>query len=409
MKVLIITNYFYPENIIAAFRMNAFAKYFREAGHDVTVITGGDTTRTEEWEGCTVHYVTDPTYRQFIHHQYAGSLRKWSISRIAKAIEYRLTLHTAYLHEKKMMRLALRLIRDNGGFDCILTTGSYGIDSNGVGLELRRKGVKSYWIADFRDEPKFPDPHRWDINRYVLKNYKKLIQDIFDTSDLLLSVSTPLVDMIRASSAHGNVLEIRNGYDYPEVYRDYFQPVFTMSYLGHLYKDVTPDNWFRAFASLIADGQIPADSRIKIVGNPNPVKVPESIRHNVLLLPAVDHDEAVRISIHESDALVMIYSRKKGRKGVYSGKLLDYLATNKPIISIYDPEDVTGALMTETCAGFAVADDDVEGIRDAVLACYRLWENRLSMPRNWELIRTFHRRHQVGLLLDYLRRTTTLR
>lgn len=40
MKVLIISNFFYPNNRIASFRINAFAKYFSEAGNTVTVEIG---------------------------------------------------------------------------------------------------------------------------------------------------------------------------------------------------------------------------------------------------------------------------------------------------------------------------------------------------------------------------------
>lgn len=36
MNALIVSNFFFPNYRIASFRMNAFAKYFREAGHDVT-------------------------------------------------------------------------------------------------------------------------------------------------------------------------------------------------------------------------------------------------------------------------------------------------------------------------------------------------------------------------------------
>ncbi|MDE5731964.1 MAG: hypothetical protein K2H95_02855, partial [Bacteroidales bacterium] len=59
MNVLIISNYFYPQNLIASFRINAFAKYFHEAGHDVTVLTVGDKDIITQWEGCEVHYLKD--------------------------------------------------------------------------------------------------------------------------------------------------------------------------------------------------------------------------------------------------------------------------------------------------------------------------------------------------------------
>ena len=221
-------------------------------------------------------------------------------------------------------------------------------------------------------------------------------------SDLLLSVSKPIVENLKASSAHGHVLEIRNGYDYPEVYDNHFQEHFTMTYLGHFYRNIHPDHWFKAYAELIEEGLLPDDSKIKIVGNHELIRIPESIRKNVIEIPVVPHDEAIRISIHETDALIMIYSNKTERKGIYSGKLLDYLATNKPIISMYDPNEVVGKLMNETKAGFVVRYDDIPAIKNTLMKCFHLWKNREALPRNWDKIKEYHRSHQVGLLIEYL-------
>lgn len=228
------------------------------------------------------------------------------------------------------------------------------------------------------------------------------MQQVYDMSDLILSVSRPLVEDFKKFSSHGNVLEIRNGYDYPEMYDSNFQDHFTMTYLGHFYNNIHPDNWFKAYAELIDDGILPDDGIIKIVGNNEPIEIPENIRRNVIQLPTVPHDEAVRISIYESDVLVMLYSNKAGRKGVYSGKLLDYLATNKPILAMTDPNDVVGELMKETNSGFIVNDNDIPAIKNTITKCYLLWKNKETLPRNWNKIKEYRRSHQVKLLIDYL-------
>lgn len=60
MRVLIISNWFYPNNVIAAFRIEAFAKYFQLAGHSVTVVTEGEVDETKLWYGCEINYVKNP-------------------------------------------------------------------------------------------------------------------------------------------------------------------------------------------------------------------------------------------------------------------------------------------------------------------------------------------------------------
>ncbi len=52
MKILVIADGFWPRNAISSFRINAFARYLRQAGHSVTVITLGDRYEVATWEGC---------------------------------------------------------------------------------------------------------------------------------------------------------------------------------------------------------------------------------------------------------------------------------------------------------------------------------------------------------------------
>ncbi len=108
----------------------------------------------------------------------------------------------------------------------------------------------------------------------------------------------------------------------------------------------------------------------------------------------------------EADTLVLVHP--KGRKGVYTGKLFDYLATNKPILAICDPNDVIAALLEETQAGFAVDESDVEEIKKMILRCYHIWKNKEVLPRNWDKIRQYTRKRQVEILLEYLSRQDAL-
>lgn len=402
MKILIITNVFHPSNMIGAFRINAFARYFSRAGHDVTVIAEGARDTEERWEGCDVRYVSDPIVRNYSYLSSRIYDGRWSLRRVMKALEYRLTLNSALWSRKALA--ASRRAMAVGHFDVVLSTGGHSMVSHRCALKLKREFPEVYWIADMRDELRMPIV-RYPIallHRLSVRRLKKAMRMTLDLSDLLLSVSKPIVDDLRRDSSHGRVLEICNGYDYPEVYDNCFQEKFTMMYLGRFYPGIYPDNLFGAYIELIAEGRLPTDCVIKIVGNPLKIDIPDALRSNVVEMPIVDHDEAVRMSVEETDVLLMIYSRRAGRKGVYSGKLLDYLATNKPILAISDPGDVVGDLMRDTGAGFAVDEDDIPAIKSAVMECYDMWLNRRTMPRDWDRIKEFRRSRQVGILLDYL-------
>ncbi|MDE6527470.1 MAG: glycosyl transferase [Muribaculaceae bacterium] len=401
MNILIITNVFYPITHIGAFRINAFAKYFQLAGHNVTVIAEGAEDTTAQWEGCEIHYVKDPVIQQYTHSCYTNTTSNHGFFRhLIKALEYRVTLNNSFLWCRKTTTIARNVLLSKN-IDIVLTTGGYDLPSHINALMLKRKGFKFYWIADFRDEPHYSEI-RWHINKLCLHTWKKRTQQILDQYNLLLSVSKPIVEQLRASSAHGNVLEVCNGYDYPEVYDSSFQQRFTMTYLGRFYPEIHPDNWFRAVKELLEERQLPSDIIIKIIGNHEPIKIPDALKNNVIELPAVPHERAIEISINETDTLVMIYSATANRKGIYSGKLLDYLATNKPIIAMYDPDDVAGELIKETCAGYIVRHDDIPAIKDAIMKSFNLWKNKETLNRNWNKIIEYRRSKQVEILLNYL-------
>lgn len=397
MNILIISNSFYPNNKISSFRMNAFAKYFHEAGHDVTVVTEGDCDSTAFWEGCEVHYIKNPVISNQQLRQHLHTPVKWNLQRIFYALEWLLTL------DKRLWRIrtqkCVKMLLDSRKYDVVLTTFPI-LSPHMIALAMRRKGYKFYWIADMRDEMSqiIKQKDRWGVSRRLRGPERRIVNN----ADLVLSVSKPILDGFRKQATHNRFLEIKNGYDYEEVHKSYFQKHFTMGYIGRFNgREINPDNWFKAFSELICEGELPTDSRIKIVGNYVKLNIPDSIKPNVEELDAVIHDEAVRISIYETDVLVMVHPNN-GRRGVYSGKLLDYLATNKPIIAMYDPTDVVGDLMEETKAGFAVDESDIKGIKEAIMKCYHIWQNREVLPRNWDNIRRYSRRYQTHLLLDYL-------
>lgn len=227
-------------------------------------------------------------------------------------------------------------------FDIVLSSYSP-ITSHRIVYRLRKRTSFPFFrIADMRDEmsqyPSISPMRRRRIRRYERRFLKE--------ADLTLSVSAPIVeDFKRLGEGIDKVIEIRNGYDYKEVHRVSFQPVFTMAFIGHFHRTLTPDKWFRAFSGLLASGDIPSSSHIRITGNGSKLSIPESMKPNVLQIKAVPHDEAIKKSL-EADTLVAIHP--KGRKGVYTGKLFDYLATNKPILAICDPNDVIASLPEET-------------------------------------------------------------
>ena len=396
MNILIVSNFFIPNNCIASFRIEAFAKYFREAGHSVTVVTEGDRDESVVWNGCRVYYVEDRVLSESKLKSLRLRRKKWTVRHVVYALQERLTLDPKFLWRFRAYRKVEELI-GNERFDILLS--SYGhLSPHMIAYRLRREMPELYWIADMRDEMSknlfFPS---WGMARRIRPYERKILR----MADLVLSVSEPLVRDFRRLGGHDRVLEITNGYDYEEVHDVSFQPVYTMAFIGRFYGAIDPCHWFEAFSGLVAAGDIPPDSRIDIIGNFKKLSIPENIRANVFQTAEVDHAEAIRRAL-EADTLVLVHP--KGRQGVYTGKVFDYLATNKPILALCDSNDVIAKLLEETGAGFVADEADVEAIKKMVLRCYSIWKKQEVLPRNWDRIRHYTRKKQVQNLLDYLSR-----
>ena len=180
-----------------------------------------------------------------------------------------------------------------------------------------------------------------------------------------------------------------------------------MAYVGNFYGQCFPDKWFRACSELLDERLLPADFNIKIIGGDLTHSrimafVPENMTSNITIIDELPHDEAIKVSATGTDVLVMMHP--SGRKGVYSGKLFDYLATNKPILALYDCNDVAAALIAETNSGFVVDESDNDGIKRLILKCYGMWQRHEVLPRNWDKIRQYTRRNQTHILLDHITR-----
>ncbi len=396
MNILIVSNFFYPNNRIASFRIEAFAKYFRQAGHSVTVVTEGDRDESVVWNGCRVYYVEDYVLSESKSRALQLRNKRWSVNRIVCSLQDRLVLDPKFLWRFKAYRKIERLIKKER-FDILLSSYCH-LSPHMIAYRLRKKMPGLYWIADMRDEmSKNPFLRFWWTARRIRPYERKILR----TADLVLSVSEPLVRDFRRLGGHDRVLEITNGYDYEEVHDVSFQPVYTMAFIGRFYGAIDPCHWFEAFSGLVAAGDIPPDSRIDIVGNFKKLSIPENIRANVFQTAEVDHAEAIRRAL-EADTLVLVHP--KGRQGVYTGKVFDYLATNKPILALCDPNDVIAKLLEETGAGFVADEADVEAIKKMILRCYSIWKNQEVLPRDWDRIRQYTRKKQVQNLLDYLSR-----
>lgn len=254
-----------------------------------------------------------------------------------------------------------------------------------VGSALRRR-LGLPWIADFRDE--------WTSNPWLVASMptawhrrlqRRLEAEVLRTADRVVCVSRPWLDNLRAATpdepeAKFRVLE--NGFD-P---RHFDRPApphpdrFRVVYTGTFYGPRSPRPFFEAVRRLLADGRIPeADLEVLFVGHtanaPALAEIPAACTR---ILEHRPHAEALRLL--DAAAVLLLVIPREGGPGNHTGKLFNYLAAGRPILTLAPEPNVAADLVRESRSGIVVPPDDPSAIADALAALHREWKAGRSRP-----------------------------
>ena len=238
-----------------------------------------------------------------------------------------------------------------------------------LALKLKQEFPHLKWIADMRDEMSF-SPY---IDSKIKSRYQVLEQQIFTYANAITTVSKPILDEFKSMCINDKILfaEIRNGYDFPLEKREINNDVFTLTYVGSFYGDINPINFFKALELFIRNNRN-IELKVQLIGVKTHFEIPKILRGMIEILPVVSHNKAIEC-MKQSDALLLIHP-SNGRKGVFTGKLFEYLGALKPILALTDEEDVAAVLMKKANAGYISDNANIEKIEKNIALLYNTYK-----------------------------------
>ncbi|HQO85694.1 MAG TPA: hypothetical protein PLC30_08230, partial [Bacteroidales bacterium] len=200
---------------------------------------------------------------------------------------------------------------------------------------------------------------------------RNLEKRVLSRADRIITVGKTLASLLAAKTeaVAGKTEILPNGFD-EEDFQGIVSSVperFTITYVGTL----SPAYPVRGFIDAVKDMRINGKQvALQFVGT-----VPEEIR---ALFPAGDegdgprfisyceHPEAIRYMM-SSSLLLLIIPDHSSNRSILTGKIFEYLATEKPILFL-GPEDGDAARLLTLCGYQGIFGyDDVEGIREFIL------------------------------------------
>jgi glycosyltransferase involved in cell wall biosynthesis len=268
------------------------------------------------------------------------------------------------------------------GIDAVLTT-SPPVSVHLIGAAVK-KATGAKWVADLRDTI-VRHPHRSTEGVGALVKQRSragVAQLVARQADVVVAAAESIAEEARELRPSGRVITITNGSDFDDfaglqyVRGDRFRLTHAGSFFGR--RDPRP------FLRALADSRLD-DVTVRFVGDfrPSDREFMEELglADRVELIPYVPRRESLRLQ-RESEALLLLIPEAGGRgRGVLSGKVFEYLAAERPVLAIVPEDGAAAALIRETGAGVVAGPDDVEAIRDALVALHERWRRgELDQP-----------------------------
>ncbi len=432
MRILLVTAYFPPPQNVASLRAQAFARYWSEAGEQVTVLTTGnnddqaDHARSDDgYEVVQVSYDVPRLYRALRRRDLdAQELIANNAGAAALTIRKRGALgrlkdRSGVFSAVRMPDLtdywvkpALAWCRDQEPWDVIVSSsGPY--TAHLVGLELKRIGLARRWVTDFRDL--WVNNHLYPgLFPFTLRE-RRLQQRCLACADLATTVSDELAQTLR-SHTQTDVQVVYNGFESDELDGLGQQKIFPrdgivrLVYTGTLYKDGQDPTPLLQAMRLLKQGKpdVAARFRLVIVGRGHEVWTGLARQYDVAefveAADAVDRADALWMQ-RDADALVLV-DWNDPTAGVLTGKLFEYLALDAPVLVVGGQDGSAIARMVQQSQRGLHLGTDPQRITEALTNLLTA-PTKLSMEPDRDFLATLTRQTQSMRLLEMVRRLAT--
>ena len=426
-KVILIAFYFNQVNEIASKRLRALAKYLPQFGWEPIVIVPdlGFIPKENDDLNCRIIYTE---YEDMFSH-FSNKFKKSKSNDLADSSDFsdskdsiefnddKLKDSTSYSNPIASRAISIAgevfaypdgmkywhesafkeasKIMDDEKIDAIISS-SWPITCHTIAKDLKeRQNIP--WIADLRD--------LWNLNPYVshtfIRNYfeKRLELKTFENADALTTTTDLAAETLSTLHPKSRIVPILSGYDKDDFKfleelvskRDDFSSdspeKLKFIYAGSLYGGKRdPTYLFEAIRQLEDENKLdPSKISIEFYGDSTGL---EDIANRYGLLDIVHiggkiaHEEVLKKQL-DSDVLLLISWDNEKEKMFIPGKIYEYFALKKPVLSIGYNEGSLKDLIEETKVGYHVSS--LESTKEALLDIYNEFVEKGTVELNADM------------------------
>jgi len=434
-KALIITYYWPPSGGSGVQRWMYFCKYLKDFGIEPIVITvdekkasyrftdssfrekieGIEVHRTNTWEPLKLYSrIISGDKQSAIPIGFSGESKPTFFQKLSRAIRGNLFIPDSRVGWVTFALNQAREILSKEEISIIITTGPPH-STHLVGLKLKSE-FSIPWLADFRDPWTDLYYNRFLYRtRFALNKDKKMEQEVLNKADLVLTVGPSMGQhLIQKGGIDAAKLSyIYNGYDetdFKDVEGAVDSECFTICFVGMLTESQPITSFLKGLKHFYSiNHPICKHLKFRIVGNVSRetiqeinTVVPELHVENV---GYVQKKKAVSYML-SADLLFNSLAEMGNSELLISGKLMEYIAANKPILCLGNPKGDAANLLSEFdhCKVFDRNENQL--IIDYLSKIFSFWINKTTFIRKTEKHLLYSRYETTRQLAELIKKYT---
>ena len=258
--------------------------------------------------------------------------------------------------------------------DHIVTTGPpHSMHLIGLGLKKAMPNLK--WVADFRDPWSEMDLlDEFHVSSFSRIKHQKFEREVLETADVTLTVSETWVEDLKRLGGK-RVELITNGYDSADFETEpKTNDKFIIGHYGLLNHLRNPKNLWKTLNDLCSENsEFDNKLEIHLSGNIDIEVLTEisdfpKLKEKIKNLGYLSHAEVLK-QYNEASLLLLLLFNSESGKGNYPGKIFEYFAAKRSILSFGPDESDAKKLIEKTKSGVYIPYSE-ENIKDIVYQIY---------------------------------------
>ena len=272
-----------------------------------------------------------------------------------------------------------------------------------IAMELQKR-FQIKWLADFRDPWTNIDFYKdLKLTKWADNKHKALERAVLKNTDMVLTIGNQLKkELLALGSKEVEVVE--NGYDpedFPINSSLKLDTDFTIAHIGTFSPSRNHEILWKVLKKICNENEAFNNKlKIKLIGNID-FSVLKSIsnfglENHLKKLGYISHNDVINEQ-KKSRVLLLMVNNTPNSRGIITGKVFEYMASNRPILVIGPEDGDLANIIRQTNTGFVTGFDNEIKLEESIL---KLFKNKENFDSNLKMYSRENLTKKLSSILD---------